>query len=75
MVAIEDGKPVPVPGLICETKEDKRKFLEGRLRREIRTDRIAEMTDFTSRIQSFDDATLDRLLSADGQVRAAIAKV
>lgn len=75
MVAIEDGKPVPVPGLICETIDDKRKFLEGRLRREIRTERIAEMVDFSSRIQSFDEATLDRLINTDGQVRDAIAKV
>ena len=42
MVAIKDNKPIEVPRLICETREDKIRFLEGRLRREIRTLQQAE---------------------------------
>ncbi|MFW5697947.1 MAG: acyl-CoA thioesterase [Fimbriimonadaceae bacterium] len=33
MVAIENGKPSEVPKLICETREDKLRYLEGSLRR------------------------------------------
>jgi len=35
MVALDNsGKPVPVPRLICETKDEKRRFKEGQIRRE-----------------------------------------
>ena len=35
MVALdESGKPTPVPHLICETKDEKRRFKEGQIRRE-----------------------------------------
>ena len=35
MVALdESGKPTPVPNLICETKDEKRRFKEGQIRRE-----------------------------------------
>ncbi len=36
MVAIRDNRPSPVPKLICETRDDKIAFLEGKLRRELR---------------------------------------
>ncbi|MFZ4508903.1 MAG: acyl-CoA thioesterase [Fimbriimonas sp.] len=36
MVAVRDGRPVPVPRLVCETREDKVGFLQGRLRRDLR---------------------------------------
>jgi acyl-CoA hydrolase len=35
-VAMKDGRPTLVPRLICETREDKVRYLEGRLRRELR---------------------------------------
>jgi len=34
MVALDDGKPTPVPPLICESGEDQRRNAEARLRRE-----------------------------------------
>jgi len=35
MVALdESGKPTPVPSLICETNDEKRRFKEGQIRRE-----------------------------------------
>lgn len=34
MVALQDGKPTPVPPLICESEEDRRRNAEARLRRE-----------------------------------------
>ncbi len=36
MVAVQDGKPTPVPPLVCETEEDRRRNAEARLRREQR---------------------------------------
>lgn len=36
MVALKDNRPTPVPKLICETRDDKIGFLEGKLRRELR---------------------------------------
>ncbi|MFC5270924.1 acyl-CoA thioesterase [Adhaeribacter terreus] len=34
----EDNKPAKVPGLILENREDARRFLEARIRREIKTE-------------------------------------
>src|SRR5580698_2825780 len=36
MVALKDGKSVEVPRLTCESRDDKIRFLEGRLRRQLR---------------------------------------
>ena len=36
IVALQNRKPIEVPRLICETDEEKRRFEEGRLRREKR---------------------------------------
>jgi uncharacterized protein (TIGR00369 family) len=36
MVAKEDGKPTPVPGLILETKEEVKRFLESMKRKELK---------------------------------------
>ena len=36
MVAIKDGKPIEVPRLICESREEKIRFLQGVMRRESR---------------------------------------
>ena len=41
-VALENRKPTEVPRLICETDEQKRRFEEGRLRRERRLTELKE---------------------------------
>lgn len=65
MVAIgEDLKPTPVPGLVCESREDKVGFLEGRLRREVRGKRLAEFEAVSDRIERATDAELDAMLAA-----------
>lgn len=70
MVAVENGKPAPVPRLQCETRDEKLQFLEGRLRREIRTDRIQEMAEMQGRIEAADDELLDRVLASTDPVRS-----
>jgi uncharacterized protein (TIGR00369 family) len=39
----EDGKPKPVPGLILETKDDVRRFLEAIKRKELKKSFLAEL--------------------------------
>ena len=65
MVAIKDNRPVEVPRLICETREDKIRFLEGKLRRELRTRHQEERAKIYLRFAQADDAELDRLLSQE----------
>lgn len=62
MVAIKDGKPTPVPRLICETREDKIRFLQGKLRREIRGVQRNEFDRLAALIDSASDVALDDLL-------------
>ena len=63
MVAIRNNKPVPVPRLSCETREEKIQFLLGRLRRENRDRYAQERERMTERVNSATDEELDRLLT------------
>lgn len=63
MVALEDGRPSPVPRLVCETREEKVRFLEGKLRREFRQKRLAEVAETRERLEQSSDAELDALLA------------
>jgi len=63
MVALEDGRPTPVPMLICETREDKVRFLEGRLRRELRAKQIAERDRLFEQFRNLAEDELDRVLA------------
>ena len=65
MVAIKDNKPTEVPKLICETREDKIRFLEGRLRRETRSIQKAEFERLAESFRSAEDAELDKLIGAE----------
>lgn len=62
MVALEDGKPSAVPKLICETREDRLRFLEGKLRREMRNQLTQHFDRVFEKIRAMDDATLNDLL-------------
>lgn len=59
MVALKEGKPVEVPRLICENKEDKVRFLFGKVRRELRKGRLEELAALTERLENADESTLD----------------
>jgi len=58
MVAIKDGKPVPVPRLVCETREDRLSFLEGQLRRQLRTRQREELAAQVESLQELSDEDL-----------------
>lgn len=66
MVAIKDGKPTPVPKLVCESHEEKVRFLEGLRRRKTRAQRESERQSFHRELERLDDAELDRLLTEEG---------
>lgn len=59
MVAIgDDGRPTEVPRLLCETREERVAFLLGRLRRELRSSRLAELADWEARLANAPDSDL-----------------
>ncbi len=60
MVAIKDGKPVEVPRLICDTREEKLRFLEGRLRREYRTAQELEFDQLARAFREAGDEELEK---------------
>lgn len=66
MVALRDGKPTPVPRLICETREDKVRFLAGRLRRERRDHHRREFEAMLAELEAATDAELDARLAGAG---------
>lgn len=63
MVAVQDGRPVPVPRLICETREEKLRFLEGRLRRELRAERSRQMAGLLDKLSGLPDTRVDELFA------------
>jgi acyl-CoA hydrolase len=61
MVAIDDArKPVDVPRLSFETREDKLRFLEGRLRRELREKQSKEQEEALENLQNLSDEDLEK---------------
>lgn len=66
MVALDaNGKPVPVPGLIPETREEKIRYLQGKLRRELRAKHKAEVGNLHAIFEEAGEEELERLLVAD----------
>lgn len=71
MVAIHDGRPAPVPRLICEGREDKVRFLFGKVRRELRGRRIQELESLSQALEQAPEESLDEwLASPDGWQKA-----
>lgn len=72
MVALKDGKPAAVPRLECRTREDKVRFIQARMRRDLslryRTDRDA----FLAQVDAMDDAHLDAMI-AEGSSQVSTA--
>lgn len=73
MVALVDGRPVPVPRLICETREEKLRFLEGRLRRELRQEQTRELDQYKKAAGMLTDVKLDQLLAAEDVLKELLA--
>jgi acyl-CoA hydrolase len=66
MVAIRDNRPVEVPRLVCQTREEKIRFLLGRFRRENRVQYTEERRKMAERFESATDEEIDLLLLRDG---------
>jgi len=64
MVAFKDGKPTPVPPLTFETKEEKVRFLEGKVRRELRKRQTLEQEKLCSQIAGLAEVELDQWIAA-----------
>lgn len=62
MVAVENGRPVEVPRLICETREEKIDFLSGKLRREVREQRVVQLKELIERLSNLPDDDLEKLM-------------
>lgn len=62
MVALDENlKPRPVPRLVFETREEKVRFLEGRLRRELRARQREELERVAGAYRDASEEELDRL--------------
>jgi acyl-CoA hydrolase len=65
MVAIKDNRPTEVPRLICETREDKIRFLEGKALRDVRKSQREERDQLFQKFQTSSDQELDQLLAKE----------
>jgi acyl-CoA hydrolase len=63
MVALTEGRPTEVPRLICETREEKVRFLQGRMRRDSRKRLHEEREKEYARIENLSDDELDSILA------------
>ena len=65
MVALDsNGKPVPVPPLQPESREEKMRYLQGKLRRELRAEQRADFDAMASRFEQSSDEELDALIAS-----------
>lgn len=63
MVALDEkGRPTEVPRLVCETRDDKVRFLEGFVRRQFRGQRIDQLTALHEQLSAATDECLDLLI-------------
>lgn len=66
MVAIDqNGKPCQVPSLLAETRDEKIRFLEGRLRRELRAQQRTDLEAKVAQFAQASDDEIERLLQAE----------
>lgn len=64
MVALHEGKPIEVPKLVCETREEKLRYLEGKLRRELRNHLLRELDEHYAKFDAMSDAALEELMQS-----------
>jgi len=63
MIALKEGRPTPVPRLICRTREDKARYIQAKMRREMSLHYREERDRFLQRFEEMDDAALDALIA------------
>jgi len=62
MVAMEEGKPASVPRLLCRTREDKARYVQAKMRREMGLKYREERDRFLKQFEDMSDETLDALI-------------
>ncbi|HEV2474381.1 MAG TPA: acyl-CoA thioesterase [Chthonomonadales bacterium] len=65
IVSLVDGKPQPVPRLVCRTREDKARYIQAKMRREMGLKYREERDRFLKRFDEMDDAELDALIAGE----------
>ena len=63
LVALKDGKPVEVPRLICRTREDKARYIQAKMRRELGLKYREERNRFLHQFDEMSDAELDAIIA------------
>lgn len=62
MVALDDGKPAAVPRLVCRTREDKARYIQAKMRREMGINYREERDRFLKQFEDMPDDALDALI-------------
>lgn len=62
MVALKEGRPTPVPRLVCRTRDDKARFIQAKMRREMGLRYREERDEFLKQFAEMDDSQLDALI-------------
>jgi acyl-CoA hydrolase len=70
MVALKDNRPTTVPKLLFESSAEKVRFLEGRLRRELRSEHATEFESVAQMFRHADEAKLDALMATPSLLSA-----
>ncbi|HZT40569.1 MAG TPA: acyl-CoA thioesterase [Chthonomonadaceae bacterium] len=70
MVAIQEGKPVPVPRLVCRTREDKARYIQAKMRREMGLRYREERDRFLEQFANMSDSELDTLIAEQQKPKA-----
>ncbi len=73
MVAVKDGRPIQVPRLLCETRQERLSFLEGRLRRELRTGRAEQLKGLYRQLENLPDDRLGQILDSNEAISSQLA--
>ncbi len=63
MVSLVDGKPAPVPKLVCRKREDKARFIQAKMRREMGFKYGHDRDLFLKQFSEMDDEELDRKIA------------
>jgi acyl-CoA hydrolase len=63
MVSLVDGKPHPVPKLVCRTREDKARYIQAKMRREMGLKYRKDRDAFLHQFDEMTDAEHDALIS------------
>jgi uncharacterized protein (TIGR00369 family) len=64
MVALEETQPAPVPRLVCRTREDKARYIQAKMRREMGLKYREERDRFLAQFNAMSDDELDALINA-----------